>query len=226
MKFLLFDIDGTLVDTGGAGSRALNAAFFDVFGVSDAFRMVSMAGKTDLQIIREGMTLHGISSENGVVPEFCLRYLHHLERNMEDGTGRLKPGIPEALGDLEHDRDFHLGLLTGNMERGAFIKLKRFGIARFFDLGAFGDEDEDRNRLLPIAVGKLSREKNLSVSYQDCVVIGDTPRDVACARPHGALAVAVATGPYSCEELAEAKPDLLFQDFLDTEAFLSALRRL
>ncbi len=223
MKFLLFDIDGTLIDTGGAGSRALTGAFQELFGVSDAFRTISMAGKTDLQIIREGMALSGITSENGALAAFCSRYLALLAEGM-DGRGQVKPGVHDALEAIRHDGAFHLGLLTGNMEEGARIKLNHYGLLHFFDIGAFGDEHEDRNSLLPIAVEKLRAKRSITVGYGDCVVIGDTPRDVACARPYGARAVAVATGPYSYDALAAAEPDRLFSDFSDTAAVLAALR--
>jgi phosphoglycolate phosphatase-like HAD superfamily hydrolase len=224
MRFLLFDIDGTLIDSGGAGIRALNHAFEDMFSVPDAFRTVSMAGKTDLQIVKEGMTIHGLVSSNGIIPEFFDHYIEHLKKNIDPSRGHLKAGIREALETLSHFGNMHTGLLTGNIEQGAMLKLEAFGIAGYFDIGAFGNEDEDRNSLLPIAVKKLRERRAVTVDYSNCVIIGDTPRDVECAKPYGAYTIGVATGPYSSESLVSAGADVVFQDLSDTERFIDALK--
>jgi phosphoglycolate phosphatase len=223
MKFLLFDIDGTLIDSGGAGMRSLNLAFEEMFAVDEAFRTVSMAGKTDPQILKEALALHGIESRNGIVPEFYRTYLRHLSKQIENGKGHVKPGMRELLEILRGRKEYVLGLLTGNIEEGAIIKLEHFGLQSFFVTGAFGSDDEDRKRLLPIAVGKLCRTMSVAVPFADCVIIGDTPRDVDCARPYGALAVAVATGPYSAAALSAAGADIVFEDLSDVGAFLSSL---
>jgi phosphoglycolate phosphatase len=225
MKFLLFDIDGTLMDSGGAGVRSLNLAFEEMFSVRDAFRTVSMAGKTDPQILREALALHDIQSSNGIVPEFYRAYLRNLTEQIGKGKGHVKPGMREALEILRDCREFILGLLTGNIEGGAAIKLDHFGLCSYFVTGAFGSDAEDRNSLLPVAVDKLSRATSISVPFADCVVIGDTPRDVDCARPYGAFSIAVATGPYSSEALSAAGADVVFEDLSDTEAFLSVLQK-
>lgn len=134
------------------------------------------------------------------------------------------PGIREALGGLSAQKGFTLGLLTGNIEEGARIKLDFFGLNSFFETGAFGDDDEDRNRLLPIAVDKLYRHSSLKVDFRDCIVVGDTPRDVSCSKPYGAFSVAVATGPYSTGTLSDAGADVVFEDLSDTEAFMSVVK--
>jgi phosphoglycolate phosphatase len=223
MKFLLFDIDGTLIDSGGAGMRSLNLAFEEMFSVRDAFRTVSMAGKTDPQILKEALALHGIESRNGIVPEFYRTYLRYLSEQIVNGKGHVKPGMRELLEILKERKGYVLGLLTGNIEGGAAIKLEHFGLRSFFVTGAFGSDAEDRNRLLPIAVGKLCRTMSIAVPFTDCVVVGDTPRDVECARPYGAFSVAVATGPYSSAALSAAGADIVFEDLSDTRGFLSAL---
>jgi phosphoglycolate phosphatase-like HAD superfamily hydrolase len=225
MKFILFDIDGTLLDSGGAGTRSLNLAFEEIFAVKDAFRSISMAGKTDMQILKEGFVLHNIDCSNGYMPEFFRSYTKHLRENIGNSSGHIKPGIREALRELQTQKGCVLGLLTGNIEAGARIKLDCFGINSYFNVGAFGNDDEDRDRLLPIAVDKLYKQNSMQVSFRECVVIGDTPRDVSCSKPYGAFSLAVATGPYSAEALSDAGADVVFEDLSDTAAFMSVISR-
>ncbi len=223
MKLILFDIDGTLMDSGGAGTRALSLAFEELFSIRDAFHDISLAGKTDPQILREGLKRHGLDDSNGVVPGFFDAYLRHLSLHIDNAKGHLKPGIREALAVLASRKDYVLGLLTGNIEKGAGIKLDHYGISRYFRVGAYGSDAEDRNVLLPVAVEKLRRDHAFNVAFKDCVVIGDTPRDVECSKPYGARAVAVATGPYSREDLVKAGADVVFDDLSDTQRLLSVL---
>ena len=224
MKFILFDIDGTIMDSGGAGTRAMDTAFMELFSVRNAFQTISMAGKTDMQILKEGLELHNIDYSNGVIPEFYRSYIRYLKQNIGDALGHVKPGIREALRELQAQKEFILGLLTGNIEEGARIKLDFFGLNGYFNIGAFGNDDEDRDRLLPVAVDKLFKRNSLHVSFRDCIVIGDTPRDVSCSKPYGAFSVAVATGPYSAATLSEAGADVVLNDLSDTEAFMSILK--
>ena len=222
MKYILFDIDGTLIDSGGAGTRSLDLAFEDTFSVPGAFKTIRMAGKTDMQILREGLKLHGIGV-NGAVPAFFETYIRHLRNTIDEKKGQVKPGIKKALEVLKSDNGSILGLLTGNIREGAMVKLRAFGLDSYFQTGAFGDDSEDRNKLLPVAVEKLYERTSLKVGFRDCVVIGDTPRDIECSKPYGAFAVAVATGPYEYGVLADAGADVVFEDLSDTEKFISAL---
>jgi phosphoglycolate phosphatase len=224
VKFILFDIDGTLIDSGGAGSRALNLAFEEMFSVKNAFHEVSMAGKTDVQILKEGLAMHGISHANGIIPEFFLAYVRYLGENVLTRKGHIKPGIRPALDALSSREENILGLLTGNISDGARIKLQAYDLYSYFRLGAFGDDSEDRNQLLPIAVCKLEKTASLRLDFRDCIVIGDTPRDIDCAKPYGALSVAVATGPYSSTSLRDAGADVVFEDLSDTERFIAAIK--
>jgi len=209
MKFILFDIDGTLIDSGGAGTRSLNYAFEEVFSIHDAFKGISMAGKTDIQILKEGLGTHGLDTENGNIGLLCERYIAYLRTEIGNSMKHLKPGITEALGLLAGREGIFLGLLTGNIEAGARIKLDPFRLNGYFPLGAFGSDHEDRNKLLPIAVERFSQLNQRKIHYSDCVVIGDTPRDVECAKIYGAYSVAVATGPYSYATLLESGADMV-----------------
>lgn len=217
---VLFDIDGTLIYSGGAGVRALNRALEDLTGIPEGFATVDCAGKTDPQIIREGFRQWRLSLDDGMMERFIQRYLHHLPGEVGRGLGHLKPGVLSLLQSLEAMGGVHLGLLTGNLEAGARIKLEPFELNPFFPLGAFGSDCEDRNRLLPVAVARLKERRGKAVAFSHCVVIGDTPRDVFCARVHGARSLAVATGPYSMEELKGSGADLVVSDLQDTEAIL------
>jgi phosphoglycolate phosphatase-like HAD superfamily hydrolase len=218
-KLILFDIDGTLISSDGAGIEALNSALQDLCGVQEGFREVSCAGKTDIQIIREGLDTWGIEAD-GLIPQFVDRYLAHLRAAMSKSRGHVKPGVRELLQTLQEHEDVSLGLLTGNLETGARIKLDPYGLTPFFPLGAYGSDDQDRNRLLPIAADRLSQKKGIAVGYGDCVVVGDTPRDVTCAQVHGAPCIAVATGPYAVEALEKTGADLVVRDLSDTDRIL------
>lgn len=202
---------------------SLNLAFKEFFSVDDAFRAIRMAGKTDLQIVNEALRMHNIDSSNGNVPGFFASYVRHLEITIHNRNGHIKPGIRQALELLHVRDDIVLGLLTGNIETGAMIKLEAFGLAEFFEAGAFGENDPDRNKLLPIAVEKLREKKGIEIDYSQCIVIGDTPRDVECSKPYGAYAIAVATGPYSYDELSGTAADAVFHDLSDTDNFLHIL---
>ena len=218
-KLILFDIDGTLITAGGAGTRSMNLAFNELFAVENAFRNIPMAGKTDIQIMKEGLKTHGLPHWNGNVGKMKSRYIHYLKSEINNPQRTLKPGIKESL-DMFKDMNMPLGLLTGNLEAGAEIKLDACGIYDYFMDGAFGSDHEDRDELLPIAIEKFSAI-GLDFSPGDCVVIGDTPRDVRCAKVHGAFCIAVATGPYSTEDLLRTDADLVVESLKDTGKYMN-----
>ncbi|MCK5139491.1 MAG: HAD family hydrolase [Thermodesulfovibrionia bacterium] len=218
-KLILFDIDGTLIDTGGAGTMSLNRAFYKVFGIKDAFKGISMAGKTDIQIMKQGLKAHGLPHMDGNLRGIANAYLRFLADEIDNPRRKLKPGIREVLG-LLREKKMPLGLLTGNLEAGARIKLGSFGLNDYFPAGAFGSDHEDRDKLLPIALHKFSRI-GIDVSSKDCIVVGDTPRDVQCAKIHGAVSIAVATGPYSKQELLNTNADIVLDSFADAEHCMS-----
>ncbi|MEW6600984.1 MAG: HAD family hydrolase [Nitrospirota bacterium] len=220
-KLVLFDIDGTLISAGGAGTRSMNLAFHALFGISDAFKDIQMAGRTDPQIMKDGLKFHNLPYMDGNVGKMEAMYLTFLEREINNPLRHLKPGIGEILNMLKQ-MDLIIGLLTGNLEKGASIKLGAFGLNNYFIDGAFGSDDEDRDKLLPIALEKFDK-KGYKFVPQDCVVIGDTPRDVQCAKIHGAHCIAVATGPYSKESLFDTSADVVVDSLAETEKYMSLM---
>jgi phosphoglycolate phosphatase-like HAD superfamily hydrolase len=223
MRLVLFDIDGTLIDSGQAGTRALERAFREAFGIPDAFRGIRMSGKTDPEIMCEALALHGLESSQGNLQRLIQGYLRHLGREIENPWRHLKPGVAEALKWLQSLPGVALGLLTGNLQEGARLKLEPFGLNPYFPVGAFGSDHMDRNQLLPIALRRARRHYGYPFRAEDSLVVGDTPRDVACARPYGAKVLAVATGRYSEEELREAGAHLVGQSLAQEGLLLTAL---
>jgi len=223
VRCLFFDIDGTLVDTGGAGRRALEGVFNEMFGLRGAFEGIHMAGRTDPQIIREALQVHGLPSEDPMVRTVLEQYPRHLRRQMASSGARLLPGVREALAALEGRAGFYLGLLTGNIEAGARIKLEALGLGGRFLTGAFGGDHEQRDLLLPIARERFQKLLGLPVPYEACVVIGDTPMDVHCARPYGAVTLAVTTGPYDRETLEKSGAHFVLSDLSEVPAILEDL---
>ncbi|WP_353683992.1 HAD family hydrolase [Thermodesulfovibrio sp. 3907-1M] len=223
MKLILFDIDGTLISAGGAGTRSLNRAFEKVLGIKDAFKNFEMAGKTDVQIIKEGLILHGIEPSISLVSELIESYLKNLTVEINNNSKHLKPGVKDFIEFIHYELKYPIGLLTGNLEKGARIKLDPFGLNSFFPTGAFGSDHEDRNKLLPIAVKRFSKRFNNYLDFHQCIVIGDTPRDVACAKPYGAKVIAVATGPYGVETLKKTEADMVVETLTEINKILPLL---
>jgi phosphoglycolate phosphatase len=222
---VLFDIDGTLVLTGGAGRRALERAFADVAGRAASLDGIPFAGRTDRRIVADMLERIGAGARLGDavwlerLRETYCRFLEE-ELGAADRPGRLVlPGVRELLDALAAREDATVALLTGNFEDGARIKLSHFGLWRYFAWGAFGDAVEDRNALLPIALD-LARARGLAFPPDRIFIVGDTPLDVACARAGGVRAVAVATGGFDAALLAAAGADVVFEDLGDTAAVL------
>lgn len=228
MRLYLFDIDGTLINAHGAGRLALTHAFEAVYGTPGTGQKYDFRGKTDPQIVFDLMRAAGRTDD--VIRErldACFdSYVEYLEALIGNGHPvDVMPGITEVLQGLSSRQDALVGLLTGNIERGARAKLRPTGLLPCFRVGAFGSDDVDRRRLPGVVRERARALVGYEVPFQHMVIIGDTPLDIDCARACGAVAVAVATGQHRAEELAVCSPDFLFPDFSDVDASLLALTR-
>jgi phosphoglycolate phosphatase-like HAD superfamily hydrolase len=222
-KLVLFDIDGTLLTSGGAGERALKLGFRDRFGIDDDLSKVEIAGRTDSGIARRMLDAHGIPATAENLTAFFDGYLTNLARELPISDGALLPGILPLLEALRPREDIVLGLLTGNLARGAELKLTHYGVWHYFDFGAYADDHHDRNELGRFAKARALERHGIDFAPERIFVLGDTPHDVTCARAIGARAVAIATGRFSRDELAACRPDFLFTDLSDATEFLAAL---
>jgi phosphoglycolate phosphatase-like HAD superfamily hydrolase len=215
LKLLLFDIDGTLVHSGGAGKRAMERSFEKVYGLPNGLEAISLMGRTDPSILKQALERRNLAWKENGVERFREYYFFFLDEELEvpNPNKRLCNGIRPLLEALDERSDLELGLLTGNWRYGAFLKLRSFGVEEYFPFGAYADDSEDRNKLVPVAMERFKQKHGAEISAADVYVIGDTPFDIRCAKPYGCRTVAVATGIHTLEQLAEDKPDYLFQDF-------------
>jgi len=216
----LFDIDGTLIDTRGAGMTALIAACRDVFG--DDGPPLDLAGATDLGLVATFRDHYGIDpAETALAERFFETYHHHLDRqlNADDYPGTLIDGATVLVEALAGNRDIALGLLTGNTARGANLKVRRHGLDHHFPFGAYGCDHADRNLLGPIALERAARHHGRAFDASITWVIGDTPRDIACAKAIGARCLAVATGSFSAAQLAEYAPDRVCESLAEAVGY-------
>ena len=206
-RVLLFDIDGTLLQSHGVGRESVNAALRDLVGETFDFSDVSFSGKTDPQIFREVLDAAagaGLDVDGATPEAFADLYHREMTGRLPEATVEALPGAVDLVRRL-HGADAEMGLLTGNMEPIAYDKVGRIGLGRGeFPFGAFGSDHHDRNALPEIGAARAAERFGRAVAASDLVIIGDTPRDVACARAVGATAVAVATGRYDAEALREA----------------------
>lgn len=225
MKLLLFDIDGTLLASGGAGARALARAFQELHGVGEAMREVAFAGRTDPLIVRAIFeTRVGRPPANAEVDAILERYLTHLPGEMQRPDGaRTMPGVETLLEDLARRPGVLMGLLTGNVERGARIKLGRFELNRYFEFGGFASDATERSEIARVARARGGERAGLPLGPDDVVVIGDTPLDIAAGKAIAATTLAVATGPHAAQDLASHAPDILLADFGDTARTVSLM---
>ncbi|MCX6967341.1 MAG: HAD family hydrolase [Verrucomicrobia bacterium] len=219
----LFDIDGTLIASGGAGEYSMRLAVLDMFGVENGLEGVEIAGRTDHLITENVFKKFGVQWTPERATEFLDLYLRHLAEELPRKKGRLLPGIVELLDALKARPDVAMALLTGNLERGAEIKLTHYGVWNYFEFGAYADDHADRNRLGPFAQARAQEHHGVEFPPERIFVLGDTPHDITCGRVIGAKTVAIATGGFTREQLAAHQPDFLFDDLGDVAGVLATL---
>jgi phosphoglycolate phosphatase len=227
-RLLLFDVDGTLVHTGGVGAAIFDVALEAVVGLRPAFR-VQMSGKTDPQIVSEYLKRAGMAGSPEVVSAVLRVAGEQLaaaaDRGELSARGSACPGVSELLAVLADDPRVISTLVTGNIAPNALLKVAAFGLDRWLDLsvGAYGSDESDRNLLVALAMRRLRSERGVRLDPADAWVIGDTPRDLECARAAGVRCLLVGTGRYGAAELAALGPDAVLDDLVDTDAVVKLL---
>ncbi len=222
MIILLFDIDGTLIDSGGAGKLAMETALTSELGLGPPTTPIPYAGRTDRAIIADLLRHHDIEPSPVNIARILKAYLGHLPGCLTQRQGQALPGVRKLLQSLAGRSDVILGLLTGNVEAGAVNKLTYFDLQQFFQCGGFADDLHDRNDVAHAA--RHRAERHLGRPIDETVtlwVIGDTPHDVTCGRVIGARVLAVATGQHSVDQLRLSEPDHVVSDLTDTQRLLA-----
>ena len=229
-RVILWDIDGTLVEIGPTGASIFDVAVERVLGRHPGEHGVRMSGKTDPQIALEILVGSGVAEAQAT--EHLPEVVRHLESELASleaevrANGRVLPGVVDVLTALDGEPSVHQSLVTGNLQSNALLKLDAFDLVPLVDLetGAYGSDDADRLRLVPIALERAARLRGVDVDRARTWVVGDTPRDLACARAGDVRCLLVATGGASREELAACAPDALLDDLTDTAAVVELLR--
>jgi phosphoglycolate phosphatase-like HAD superfamily hydrolase len=223
---VLWDIDGTLVDSVRLGRASFIEAFEVVTG-SPPPKQVSLAGRTDLEIARDMLGAAGITATDELLESFgeALRVAFAARADLLRERGRAYPGAGEAIARLDREPGVLQSLLTGNIEPNAEVKLGTFGLDRHldFEVGAYGSDHHMRGELVAIARRKAERKYGMKIAPSQVVLIGDTPLDVAAAREGRASAVGVATGPFDEAALREAGADAVLPDLTDVDAVVAAI---
>src|SRR5881398_2854709 len=222
-RLLLFDIDGTLIHSGGAGVEALKLALTERFDITDDLHDIEIAGMTDSGIVVSILKKHKIPPTTENVSAFLDSYVHFLSSELPRRKGKLLPGVLELLQRLKSRPHLLLALLTGNVSRGAQLKLEHYGVWHFFEFGAFADDHQDRNQLGSFALARAKEKHGREFSAAEIDVIGDTPRDIACGKALGARTIAVATGTWSRDELAKYHPNFLIGDLSNVKGIIDTL---
>lgn len=220
---LLWDIDGTLILAGGAGERALTAALATEFGIVGTLEDIELAGRTDPWIARRVLAKFALPDTPANLDRYLAGYLRALPGQVQNPRNRILPGVREILAATAQRADVASGLLTGNLRRGAEIKLRHHDLWAHFAFGAFADDSEIRNDLGPHAVRRAREHHAVEFAADRVWVIGDTPHDVACGQIIGARTLAVATGRYTVAQLAASSPTAVLPDLSDTAAVLQTL---
>jgi phosphoglycolate phosphatase len=227
MHTILFDIDGTLIHSGGAGQAGIERVLAEEFGVTAPTFGISTAGRTDRGIARDLIRFHQLAESEATYERMLQAYLRILPIELQARDGGTYPGVRDLLNRLSQRRDVRLGLLTGNYREAAWQKLRHFELDHHFEFGGFGDDHADRDDVARQALAAAHSHaasqsaNNASINTDHIWVIGDTPADVQCGRAIGARVIAVATGIHSRAELEPTQPDHLFDDLHDVAAVLN-----
>jgi phosphoglycolate phosphatase len=222
-RLLLFDIDSTLVATLGAGVKALQQIIERRYGVQDDLSDIEIAGRTDVTIATNILRKYRIEPTSENLESFLDEYVAGLAKLLPQLQGRVLPGVREILERLKPRPDRVLALLTGNLRRGAELKLTRYGLWQFFEFGAFADDHPDRNELGTFARQRAQERHGHDFDSAQIDVIGDTGHDIACGKAFGARTIAVGTGSWSRERLQACHPDFFFEDFSDVDGVIDTL---
>ncbi len=222
---LLWDIDGTLVTTGHAGEIALMDALHGKFNIRDNLDGVEIAGRTDRAIATQILAKFNLPDTLENTARFLDGYIEALAARLPErrAHGRVLPGIVEILEETHRRPDLAQGLLTGNLHRGAKLKLEQYGVFHYFEFGAFADDHPDRNQLPPHAKRRAEERHGVEFPPDRIFVIGDTPHDIRCGQAIGARTLGVATGRYSVDDLKATGATRVFPDLSDTRAFFNAV---
>jgi len=222
-KLLLWDIDGTILHTGKAGETALGRAMEKLYGINRGLQGLEIAGRTDKWIVEQLLGRDGKPNGFEEVGQFLDVYVELLADELPRRNGGLHPGVLGILEEAHKREELVQALLTGNIEKGARLKLTRYGVNHFFDFGAFADDSSIRNELGPHAKRRAEEKHGEEFPPERIFVIGDTPHDVACARAIGARAIAVATGSFTKRQLKDCGADAVFTDLAHPKAFFDLL---
>ncbi|MDQ3119171.1 MAG: haloacid dehalogenase-like hydrolase [Verrucomicrobiota bacterium] len=222
-RLLLWDIDATLITSGGAGEKALHRLVQERFGEESDLRDIEIAGRTDTAIATSILCKHGVEPTPDRTAEFLEEYLTNLAELLPQISGHVLPGVKEILDQMRPKPERVLALLTGNLRRGAELKLRRYGLWDYFEFGAFADDHHDRNELGAFARARAKETHSYEFEAGRIDVIGDTGHDIACGKIFGARTIAVATGRWTREQLALHAPDFLFDDFSHVDDVIAQL---
>ncbi|HHV99722.1 MAG TPA: HAD hydrolase-like protein [Clostridiaceae bacterium] len=224
---LIWDIDGTLIRTKGVGKRAMNTAFYKLFGIEDGFGPINMAGMLDAIIVRKAFEIHNIpvalpdGRENTDIERFYELYIEALSAEISMIQGSIAcPGVLELLETLHRKDNFYNVLGTGNIEAGARLKLSVDNMNRYFPTGSFGNRQIERYQLIEEAIANSEEYFKMTFQRDKIFVIGDTPKDVECGNKLGIKSIGVATGNYNKKQLSEHGADYVFENFSDITSFL------
>ena len=218
IRLILFDVDGTLIRTGGAGMQAFALAFKEQFSLRKGSENLNFSGRTDHSLVREFLEMHGIAASPEHFKRFERSYLPWLKKLLPECKGNVCPGVTKFFVKLKSLPEPPLtGLLTGNLRRGAELKLRHYNLWHHFPFGGFADDNEDRDQIAAIAWQRANHQLHRALSSHEILVVGDTPLDIRCARAIGAKVLAVATGSVTESELAAHNPDWLCRDLTEIQ---------